>query len=465
MMRWLDTLTNRTILLLLLGIGLVHVVSLYAYQMALDREATTASETRLADRLFGIRQAVMRVAPAERESVAHGLSGGTIEAHWSRTERAIVGGSDVASWSGVKDKLKELSPDLQDEQIVMGANRQEGADPHLTMVSMRLPDESWVNVSIFARLTPAVDAGHGTLISTTLMALGVIGISILVVRWMTQPLRSFADASHRLYGGAEAVPMKVQGPREVRDMAVAFNGMQERIKALVDSRTQTLAAVSHDLRTPLTRLRLKTEDIADAGLALTIQADLTEMEEMIDQTLAYLQGDRSSEAFRPVDLTALLATLADSAEDAGHKVVLEAAPKIAISARPLALKRAISNVIQNAVKYADGAQLSLKDCGRMVEISIADNGPGIASDRLADAFEPFTRIETSRSKDTGGFGLGLAISRAVIEIHGGSISLENRPAAGSKAPDSIFGGLIVRMILPKDGPLESQQRNRAPPAA
>jgi two-component system, OmpR family, sensor kinase len=441
MRHWLDTLANRTILLLLIGIGLVHFVSLYAYQVALDRELSSAGEVRLADRLLTIKQAVMRVAPNEREPVAHEFSGGAVEAHWSRTERAISGGPGSSEWNGLKRRLRELAPELGEAQVIIGANRKLESDPHIALISMQLPDDSWVNVSLFSRMTPQT-GNHGTVLSTTLMALGVIVISILVVRWMTQPLRTFADAAQRLYRGTETVSIPEEGPREVRELASAFNDMQARIKTLIDDRTHALAAVSHDLRTPLTRLRLKTEDVGDGALGNAIRADLSEMEDMIDQTLAYLRGDRSDEEFRQLDLTALLETLVDDASDAGNSVTLSGLPNLAIRARPLALKRALSNLVQNAVTYGGVARLTLEQTGKNAEIVIDDDGPSIPADQVEAAFTPFTRLENSRSKETGGFGLGLTIARTIIEGHGGNISLASRSE----------GGLRVIVCLPVIGP-------------
>jgi two-component system, OmpR family, sensor kinase len=439
--RWLDTLTNRTILLLLIGIGLVHLASLYAYQAALNQEMSSAGEVRLAERLLTIKKAVMRVTPAERELVAHEFSGGAIEAHWSRTEHAIAGGPGSSEWDGLKRRLRELAPELGDAQVIIGANRKLESDPHLALISLQLPDESWVNVSLFARLTPQTGS-HGTIFSTTLMALGVIAISILLVRWMTWPLRAFADAAQRLYRGTENVPVPEEGPREVRELASAFNDMQGRIKTLIDDRTHALAAVSHDLRTPLTRLRLKTEDVTNDALGQAMRADLSEMEDMIDQTLTYLRGDRSDEPFRQVDLIAILETLVDDACDAGSDVTLTGLSSLTVKARPLALKRAFSNLIQNAIKYGGAARLAITQDGYSAQVHIDDDGPGIAPGQVEAAFAPFTRLEASRSKDTGGFGLGLTITQQIIAGHSGDIKLANRPE----------GGLRAIVIFPVAGP-------------
>jgi two-component system, OmpR family, sensor kinase len=433
----LDTLTNRTILLMLIGIGVVHFASLYAYQIALDREASVASDTRLADRLLTIKRAVMRVVPAEREPVAHELSGGPIEAHWSRTDHAVAGGPGSAEWDGLRAKLIELAPELSADQIIIGANRKLESDPHLALISLRLPDDSWINVSVFSRLTPPTSS-HGTVLSTSLMALGVIGLSILLVRWMTQPLQTFADAAQRLYKSADQARVPEDGPREVRELASAFNEMQARIKRLIDDRTQALAAVSHDLKTPLTRLRLKSEGLKDKALATSIQADLAEMEAMLDQTLAYLSGDKADEAMRPLDLLALTQTLADEANDAGADVSVAGVGRLTIEGRPLALRRALGNLIANAVKYGERARVSIRGAAGSAIITIDDDGPGIPVGDVERAFQPFQRLEHSRSKDTGGFGLGLTIARTIIIGHGGLLTLANRPE----------GGLTATVVLP-----------------
>ncbi len=350
MIRWLDTLAARTVLLMLIGVGIVHVASLYAYQHALDREMSLANESRLADRLLTIRRSVMRVAPDERESVAHELSGGPVEAHWSATERARPGGPGSEVWQGLRTRLRELGPDLTDDDILIGANRKSDTDPHLALISLRIPDETWVNVTVFA---PGArpQSSHGTWVSTTLMALGVAIISVLVIGWMTTPLRRFASAARQLYHGTDRVEVPETGPQEIRDAAIAFNEMQARIRKLVQTRTQTLAAVSHDLKTPLTRMRLRVEALGNPAQAEGLIADIRDMERMLDQTLAHLRGDRKDEELRPLDLAAMLTTLADDATDRGANAVLESEGPAVIEGRPLALKRAFGNLIDNALKY------------------------------------------------------------------------------------------------------------------
>ncbi len=437
---YFDSLTARTVLVVLLGIGIVHLVSLWTYQISLDREVALSSDARLADRLLAIKRAVMRVPPEEREAVAHDLSGGSVDAHWSRTEHAVAGGADAALWESLGQRLREILPELAADGLVIGANRRSADDPHLAMVSMRLPDQSWVNVGLVA--PPVRTAGsHGTLLSTSLMALGALVVSVLLVGWLTRPLSLFAEAAKGFYRTRSVTPLPETGPREVRDLAAAFNDMQRRIASLIEDRTQALAAVSHDLKTPITRLRFRIEDLADPTRT-AIAADLDDMERMIDQTLAYLRGERADEEVRSVDLVAILQTITDDFTDRGRPIGLGGLPSAVIAGRHLALKRAFGNLVENAVKYAGQVDVMVKRDGDHFVVSIIDDGPGIASADVERAMAPFVRLEPSRNRNTGGFGLGLPIARTIIEGHGGTIALGQRPE----------GGLAVTVALPEGGP-------------
>ncbi len=431
-----DSLVLRTLVVMLIGIGIVHVASLWTYQHSLTREIELSNEARLADRLLTIKRAVMRVPPDEREAVAHDLSGGPIEAHWSRAEHAIAGGPGSAEWEGLGVRLRAAAPELADDALIIGANRKLADDPHLALISMKLPDSTWVNVSLVS-WKPRVEGGHGTLLSTTLMALGAMFVSVLLVRWLTRPLSDFTEAARRFYRANEMALVPEDGPREVRALASAFNDMQRRITRLVDDRTQALAAVSHDLKTPITRLRLRAEDILDPAARAAVAADLDDMERMLDQTLAYLRGDRGDEETKPVDIVAILGSLASDFGDAGRSVSLAGAPAAVVAGRRLSLKRAFANLIENALKYGGSAEIDVV-AGEVVQIAIRDRGPGIPAGDMERAFAPFVRLEPSRNPETGGFGLGLAIALAIVEGHGGTLTLANDPQ----------GGLVATIRLP-----------------
>lgn len=435
MIRRFDTLAARTVLLSLIGITLVHFLSLWTYEHTLERELTMAHEARVAEQVVGIKRSIMLVEPARREAVAHGLSGGPIEAHWGQTRGAIAAASSNADWDSLRRSILALVPEFRDTDVVIGTGV--GADPHVALISMRLPDESWINVSLFAAGRPS-GSRHGTILSTSLMALGVILLSVVTAGWLTRPIRIVSAAVRSLAPDGTPVTVREAGPKEVRELAKAFNDMQRRIADLIARRTQSLAAVSHDLRTPLTRLKLRTEDLPNVDLKSSIINDIGEMEQMIDATLSYLRGDERAEASRPLDLTALLDTIVNDCRDAGHDVTLEARPHIVIDGRLIGLKRAFSNLISNAVRFGSSVRIAADVAGGDVTVVVSDNGPGIPADQLDAVLEPFVRLDHSRNRETGGVGLGLTIARSHIEADGGALTLRNRTE----------GGLCVAATLP-----------------
>jgi signal transduction histidine kinase len=200
--------------------------------------------------------------------------------------------------------------------------------------------------------------------------------------------------------------------------------------------------VSHDLKTPITRLRFRIEDLDDPGARTAIAADLDDMERMIDQTLAFLRGERADEEVRSVDLVAILQTITDDMTDRGRHIGLGGLSSAVIAGRHLALKRAFGNLVENAVKYAGEVDVTVEREADRFLVTINDDGPGIAPADVDRAMSPFVRLEPSRNQSTGGFGLGLPIAKAIIEGHGGTIALGQRPA----------GGLAVTVSLPEGGP-------------
>jgi len=284
-------------------------------------------------------------------------------------------------------------------------------------------------------------SAHGMLLSTAVMAAGIVLLSVLIARWLTRPIRKMAAAVHALNTDSDAAKIPEKGPWEVRELGRAFNDRQRRIKRLIDERTRALAAVSHDLRTPLTRLKLRLEDV-NPVTASAMAADIEELEQMIEATLSYLKGDDAGEQSRAIDLVALLETLASDAFDRGREVSVSGPRSLIVSGRRIGLKRAFANIIQNALKYGDRARVSVLVLPEAVQVHIDDDGPGIPADKLSLVLEPFVRLEDSRSRETGGAGLGLAIAKANIEAGGGSLSLSNRPE----------GGLRVLVTLPAGPP-------------
>jgi two-component system OmpR family sensor kinase len=428
MTRVFDTLVARLILVSLLGISLVHVLSIWTYEQALDRELGLADEARLAERILTIKRSVAAVPELQRESLAHDLSSGPLEAHWSTTRGTAPGGRGVEQWEGVVRRIRSSAPELGREEVVVGTT----GDPHHAHIAIRLPDATWLNVGVFTGSRTG-HGGHSTLLSTSIMAVGVILLSLLIARWLTRPLRSMSAAVTALSPDEPQTRIPESGPLEVRQLASAFNGMRTRILELVKRRTQALAAVSHDLRTPLTRLKLRLADVDDAALQQSMQADLAEMEAMIEATLYYVRGAEKSEIVRPIDLVSLLETIVDDARDAGHDAVLDASGPLIVTGRHLGLKRALTNLVGNAVRFGTKVTVTARCVDGSAIVDIADDGPGIPPDMLAAVFEPFVRLEDSRNKESGGVGLGLTIAKTNIETDAGSLSLHNRAGGGLSA--------------------------------
>jgi signal transduction histidine kinase len=275
-------------------------------------------------------------------------------------------------------------------------------------------------------------------LALVLVAIIVAPISFWAARRLSATLAALAQAAENLGVDSGAPPLKEAGPRELRIAIRAFNLMQARLKRFIDDRTRMLAAMSHDLRTPLTRLRLRAEFVEDADQQRKMLAELDEMTAMIDATLAFAREDAQREDARRLDLGELVASVCDDAVDAGQDVTFEPAPRCEIIGRPMALRRAIANVVGNAVKYAGGAHVRVAARGAEFAVEIDDDGPGIPEHERERVFAPFYRIETSRSRETGGTGLGLAVARSIVHAHGGDIRLEGRPA----------GGLRVTILVP-----------------
>ncbi len=432
MTRLFDSMAGRMMLVVVLGLGLFHVASLLTYTHGLNTELAAQDNVRLAERLIAIRNALKTAPVSEREALAHHMSGGPLDAHWGRQALA-VSTSSVASNSGsLQTTLASLVPDLTRETLLIGSTPPMATsepDSHVTMVSLGLGDGTWANVSV-------VNGGHhhsstsSIAMATTLMAIGVIVATWLLVRWSTRPLRALAQAAQQFSGSALSPAMSETGPQEVREAATAFNGMQRRIRSLIQDRTLSLAAISHDLKTPLARLRFRIDDLTDENVKQAIADDLDEMEEMINGTIAFLRGEASPEEARSLELRSILENICFDHADRGHAVTLSGIGYGIVHGQSSDLKRAFSNLIQNALRYGDVARVSIADDAGRVHVVIEDDGPGIPPDQLSAVFTPFYRVETSRRRQTGGVGLGLTVAHRVITTHEGTIELTNLTLRG-----------------------------------
>ena len=279
--------------------------------------------------------------------------------------------------------------------------------------------------------------GHIFILWLTVATLVLTTVAILFIRNQVRAIERLAEAAEGFGRGVD-IPFRPHGAREVRQAARAFLAMKARIQRHVDQRTTLLAAVSHDLRTPLTRLKLELALSEPGGRIEAMRGDLAEMEHMIDEYLAFARGE-GSESVEPVDVRRLLSEVSEGAARAGASVVVTAEPDLTAHVRPNALKRALSNLIMNASGHAQHVEVSGR-AGQAggVEIAIDDDGPGIPPDRHEDAFAPFGRLDEARNQNVKGVGLGLAIARDIIRGHGGDVTLDR----------SALGGLRALVTLP-----------------
>lgn len=268
-------------------------------------------------------------------------------------------------------------------------------------------------------------------------------VTLVVVAWfgakaLSRPSRRISEAAERLSENLDSPPLEVSGPREIRQAALAFNLMQERIRDQVQQRGRMLAAVSHDLRTPLSRLKLRVEQIDDQRLHDQMSQDLNDMIGMLDATLTYLNEQRTSEVVQLFDIQALIESLAENAQDNGNDVQYSGECK-PLKTQPMALRSCLNNLIDNALRYAGNANVEIQDSAERLRVIVSDNGPGIALEFHETVFEPFYRLEGSRNRNSGGVGMGMTIAREAARRMGGDLHLSQTPG----------GGLTVTLDLPR----------------
>lgn len=304
-------------------------------------------------------------------------------------------------------------------------------------ISVRLADGQWLNAqTVVAPARPAWAAPSVTMAFG--MAVVLVVLVIFLVRRATRPMAGLTEAAERLGRGEAVDPVPETGPSDVRQTIHAFNAMQDRLKRFVDNRTRMLAAISHDLRTPLTSLRLRAEFIEDKELRAKVLKTLEEMQAMTEATLAFAREDAQAEESRIADIDSLIDSLCEDLAETGLEIACDATSGVSMPIRPAALRRALANLIQNAATYGARARVRVERVEAGLRIVVEDDGPGIDPADRERVFEPFVRLEESRNRDTGGIGLGLSIARTLIHAHGGEITLG----------EADGGGLRVTVDLP-----------------
>ena len=296
-------------------------------------------------------------------------------------------------------------------------------------LSFLLSPERWLNIE--ADIEPSSWHYQLAFLLLDLLLTGVIIFSLWTINRFTIPLHHFAEAAERLGVDLQAEPLPIIGPMAAKSTAQAINRMQSRLNDLLASRTQMLAAISHDLRTPITRLKLRLQYLEDEHLIKKMHNDLDQMETMIAETLAFAHGDTRKEQRSNLDLASLLASICDDYTEAKQAVCYDGTrERVPYTGGAVALRRMFSNIIENAIKYGNKAEVNLNILENDLVVTVCDEGSGIPTHLLEQVFLPFYRAENSRSRDTGGIGLGLAVARDIARAHGGDIILSNRALRG-----------------------------------
>ncbi|MFQ3786786.1 ATP-binding protein [Halomonas sp. A29] len=406
-----------------------HIVLDQLRNMGGTRFFVSVNERRIPVQDIGSGPEKNLVVDNFREILTAELNIDDVLVEFSRAETLRVYNNEVL--------LHDLPPRWGQHSLLM-----EPLSPPILVVQMELGPETWLYV---ATLLPVPDLFNEyrwlsgeRLLASLMVLLTVIGLSLLGIRSVTRPLARLSRAARQLGDDLDAPPLRESGPREVAATAVAFNRMQERIRDQVDERERLFSAISHDLKTPITRMRLRAEMLDDPVQRERFCASLDELGLLVKGALASVKGFDLHEAVEPVDPRAVLTALADElALQGGEVSVLGHAELLPV--KPLAFKRCLANLLENAVFYGRCAEVCLDDTPECLTITIRDHGPGIPEGQHERVFAPFVRLEPSRSRNTGGSGLGLGIARHIARAMGGDILLANHPR----------GGLEATLVLPR----------------
>ncbi|HYW57738.1 MAG TPA: ATP-binding protein [Polaromonas sp.] len=423
---WPGSLFGRLVLIFFCGLAAAHILSFWLVFAERGMATRAMMASYLARDVASSVAILERVPPAERAAWLPRLD--------RRNYRFEIGGATAGTPSALpmaQQVRAAVSAALKREVAVSETNGSslrlhltlaDGTPLSIDMTEPRMEVSAWVLAVLAAQLV--------------LLVL----LTWFAVRLATRPLARLVDAANALAPGLATQPLPETGSREVAQAAAAFNAMQRRIDTHLAERMRILAAVSHDLQTPITRMRLRAELLDDAILREKLQSDLAAMQALVGEGLAYARSAHSvTEPLARVDLHALLDSLACDYADAGQRVGLQGSAGQTLQTRPQALRRLVANLVDNALKFAGTADIEVSKHGEDgISVEVLDRGPGIPQDQLQAVSQPFYRLESSRNRDTGGTGLGLAIAQQLAQVLGGELTLSNRNG----------GGLRARLLLP-----------------
>lgn len=420
-------LIGRIFAILLLAILIEFGASTFFYERAEQISVRDDEARRLAEHLVIARKLLDEQPVAQRGPLAGDLT----------TSRYLVGwSSDLPARTQIPARLDRVHRQIVDwEPSLNTANLRVSligpARDAVIAGALTLPDGSWMT---FATREPVHDLSFSPerILLALAPAVAIILIGGVLVRQTLLPLRRLAEAAERV-GAEDQSVVPEGGPGEVRRVIAAFNRMQARIHRLIEDRTQALAAVGHDMRTPLARLRLRADALGEGEAIDAMNADIGEMEAMIDSLLAYLGGEANGEDAVAVDLAVVCATIADDACDRDRQVVYSGPGHLEHVLRPVAFKRALVNLVENGLHHAEHVWIRLEAQADAIVVRVEDDGPGIAEEALEQVLEPFVRLDHARARNTLGLGLGLSIVKRAVEAEGATLRLSNRSGGGLSA--------------------------------
>lgn len=410
-------------------------------------------------RLVRMRTLIEHIDPAQRGGLIKAIS----ECHdgYTLTQHAFAPVETTPRTAALKAKIsKHLS--LEDQIVSVGQAKVTRADfsygtcdeseidlpMSAIVVSARLGSGEWLNVEMHPHEWH-LDSLIEKILRYSAACILVGALAIVLMHRLSKPLGSLTRAAQRFGEGLNVSPVAEVGPLDVRRAIESFNAMQRQVADEVSKRTDTLTAISHDLRTPLTALRIKAELLEDDASRSSLVASIERMERLIASALEFLRGESRSEPLRTIDLSAMLASECSDFEEAGQQAEYIGGTDVYYACRSEALARAVRNLIDNANKYGNGARVDLRTGPESLDISVSDTGPGIRETKFAIALEPFRRLSKARESAQGGFGLGLAVAHAVAKGHGGELILSgNSPS-----------GLIATIRLPPASGVQSRGRH------
>lgn len=420
-------LLGRILAILLLTVVIEFAAGTLLYEQASRYSVREDEARRLAEHLVIARKLVAERPWQERPQEAHRLTTDRYDVRWapsppppSRLAAELVEmRRQIVAW---EPSLAATDLRLRLNSLGRGSVMSGG---------LSLSDGTWLHFSTREGIE-RIDLRLGRVALALIPAIALLVVGGLLIRRTLQPLGSLAQAAGR-FGTGEEIILPEVGTGEVRRVIRAFNEMQRRIHGLIADRTQALAAVGHDLRTPLSRLQLRLEAVDEPELREAIGADVAEMEAMVASLLAYLGGDNDPEAPVNTDVAVLVATIIDDYQDRGHPVTYGGIEHCEMPVRALALKRAIGNLVDNAIHYGGNTLVSVSADDRNLLICVEDDGPGIPDHQLQEALVPFTRLDPARGRNTLGLGLGLSIVARSVDREGGTLRLSNREEGGLRA--------------------------------